>query len=162
MHFIILGTAEHFSTNKTTELLQEAIQTQKNYSSLSDTLQACLKFEEDPIHVHSSGIPTKSEVLELLEPLDNWELLANHLPGITSTMINEIKLQCSTTIEKKSLLISNWLSNPEASWKTLIAALVNCERILTSKVNVLSSHASFASAQEKANQSIIKVYLHYY
>lgn len=69
--------------------------------------------------------PSLSEILELLEPLTDWESLACHLPGITEIEIDKIKEK--TDIEdQKSVLISKWLQTQEASWKQFVVALVKC------------------------------------
>lgn len=96
---------------------------QEDYALIShELLDQCLK--EVKSH-YLFEKPSLSEILELLEPLIDWESLACHLPGITEIEIDKIKEK--TDIEsQKSVLISKWLQTQEASWKQFVVALVKC------------------------------------
>ena len=96
---------------------------QEDYALIShELLGQCLK--EVKSH-YLFEKPSLSEILELLEPLIDWESLVCHLPGINEIEIDKIKEK--TDIEaQKSVLISKWLQTQEASWKQFVVALVKC------------------------------------
>lgn len=135
--------------DRTKLLLEEAIKTQSSYSSLRDVFQTLLK---NGIESSSTNKPTKSELVEILEPLENWELLAHHLLGMSNEIIKRIKLENKTAAERKFSLVSNWLLDPEASWKSLVIALVKCENYFSSK---LTSQQSIGNGNADHENSMV-------
>lgn len=108
--------------------LQKLLKIQEEYALLShELLEQCLKEVKSHYLLEK---PTLSEILELLEPLIDWESLARCLSGITEIEIDQIKEK--TDIEsQKSILISKWLQTEEASWKQFVVALVKCVNAAT-------------------------------
>ena len=68
--------------------------------------------------------PNISVLLDLLEPLENWQLFGRQLPGITQQIINMIQQSEVSTRQQKEALFKKWYEeNPEATWKDVLAAL---------------------------------------
>ena len=83
-----------------------------------------------------SNRPTESELMELLEPLVEWEKFAIFLPKISDAMIREIVKDKSSTDQQKMALFSKWLRvDSYATWDKVIVALSKAnEHYLVSKV----------------------------
>ena len=80
--------------------------------------------------------PTESKLMELLEPLVNWQKFGIHLPEMTSAMIEIIKIDNQSTDHQKMALFSEWLRvDSYATWDKVIVALSKAnEHYLASKV----------------------------
>ena len=74
-----------------------------------------------------SDAPLQSKLLELLEPLDKWEVFGSYLPGISSTVIENIKQTVHERREQKKLLVLKFCQLPLASWEQVILALIKAE-----------------------------------
>ena len=71
-----------------------------------------------------SNRPTESELMELLEPLVEWQKFAIFLPKISSPMIKKIENDYSSTDLRKLALFSEWLKvDSYATWDKVIVAL---------------------------------------
>ncbi|XP_019854904.1 PREDICTED: uncharacterized protein LOC109583851 [Amphimedon queenslandica] len=65
-------------------------------------------------------------LLDLLEPLENWQLFGRQLPGVTQQIIDMIQKSkdLMSSRPKKKALIEKWFKeNPKATWKDVLAAL---------------------------------------
>uniref|UniRef100_A0A1X7T3B5 NACHT domain-containing protein n=1 Tax=Amphimedon queenslandica TaxID=400682 RepID=A0A1X7T3B5_AMPQE len=68
--------------------------------------------------------PDISVLLDLLEPLENWQLFGRQLPGITQQIIDMIQQSERSPRQQKEALIKKWFEeNPKATWKDVVAAL---------------------------------------
>ena len=83
-----------------------------------------------------SNRPTESELMELLQPLVEWEKFAIFLPKISDALIREIVRDKSSTYLQKMTLFSKWLRvDSYATWDKVIVALSKAnEHYLASKV----------------------------
>ena len=83
-----------------------------------------------------SNRPTESELMELLEPLVEWEKFAIFLPKMSDPMIREIVKDKSSIYLQKMTLFSKWLRvDSYATWDKVIVALSKAnEHYLVSKV----------------------------
>ena len=83
-----------------------------------------------------SNRPTESELMELLEPLVEWEKFAIFLPKMSNAMIRVILKDKSSTDQQKMALFSKWLRvDSYATWDKVIVALSKAnEHYLVSKV----------------------------
>ena len=71
-----------------------------------------------------SNRPTESELMELLEPLVEWEKFAIFLPKMSDAMIREIVKDKSSIYLQKMTLFSKWLRvDSYATWDKVIVAL---------------------------------------
>uniref|UniRef100_A0A1X7UED8 NACHT domain-containing protein n=1 Tax=Amphimedon queenslandica TaxID=400682 RepID=A0A1X7UED8_AMPQE len=62
-------------------------------------------------------------LLDLLEPLKNWQLFGRHLPGVTQQIIDMIQQSERSLKYQKEALIKKWFEeNPKATWKDVLAA----------------------------------------
>ena len=83
-----------------------------------------------------SNRPTESELMELLQPLVEWETFAIFLPKMSDAMIREIVRDNSSIYLQKMTLFSKWLRvDSYATWAKVIVALSKAnEHYLASKV----------------------------
>ena len=83
-----------------------------------------------------SNRPTESELMEILEPLVEWEKFAIFLPKMSDAMIRVILKDKSSTDQQKMALFSKWLRvDSYATWDKVIVALSKAnEHYLVSKV----------------------------
>ena len=83
-----------------------------------------------------SNRPTESDLMELLEPLVEWQKFGIFLPKISSTMIKKIECDYPSTNLRKLALFSEWLKvDSYATWDKVIIALSKAnEHYLVSKV----------------------------
>ena len=68
--------------------------------------------------------PDISVLLDLLEPLENWQLFGRQLPGITQQIIDMIQQSEMSSRQQKEALFKRWYEeNPKAKWKDVLDAL---------------------------------------
>ena len=98
-----------------------------------------------------SNRPTESELMELLQPLVEWQTFAIFLPNISSATIRMIEKDNPSTNLRKLALFSEWLRvDSSATWSNVIDALSKAnEHTLASKLeeNLITTIPSVDSYQ---------------
>uniref|UniRef100_A0A1X7TBQ8 Death domain-containing protein n=1 Tax=Amphimedon queenslandica TaxID=400682 RepID=A0A1X7TBQ8_AMPQE len=68
--------------------------------------------------------PDISVLLDLLEPLENWQSFGCQLPGVTQQIIDMIQQPKKSPRQQKKILFEKWFEeNPKATWKDVLTAL---------------------------------------
>lgn len=118
------------------------MQVQDDYASLNSMLcdlELIIPYEK----------PTEAELIGLLEPLMNWEILAYHLPNITEVTIKAMKEEYSDDSSRKNALILRWLrESPNSSWKQVIAALIKVENVLSKKIQQVGKQKAIGDSAQ--------------
>ena len=118
------------------------MQVQDDYASLNSML--C---DLEPIIPYEK--PTEAELIGLLEPLMNWEILAYHLPNIIEVTIKATKEEYSDDSSRKNALILRWLrESPNSSWKQAIAALIKVENVLSKKIQQVDKQKAIGESAQ--------------
>ena len=73
--------------------------------------------------------PTESELLELLDQLVDWQVVAIHLlPKGSSSIRQRIEAECLSITRQKIALFDEWFkADPSPSWKKLVTALAKAK-----------------------------------
>ena len=115
---------------------------------MSDNLERCTIDDILEDHPLLTDRPTKSELDELLHTLVDWQKFATHL---SEPMIKAIEREKSSVSLQKLAFFAQWLkSDPFASWKTVVKALIKADE----HDLAVSVYLSIAKAQSyKASHS---------